>query len=252
MKVNWPPVAFLEDDEPTGNERSYARNDNVGANHPIWYWGELHPRLIERKDRILGIGREGQHSHRVRAGVLYAATAAAHKAEQLGYHLYVTSGNRWGVSTSPNHSQNGDVGDSIDFVVTKNPEGQGGTLSADAKGMQETYDILAVAVAAGANGIGWGRSNGAGHHVEVDDSQRDGPGVEDVWPYSDETSAMFLRFEKDYAANKIQKDPVYQDYHDYFYGRNQARPGAPLARSVLTPAQAAARASDNATAEERD
>ena len=242
--LNWPPDSFLVDDRPTGDQRTYLRNDNAGENHPIWYWGELHPRLLERKDRILGIGREGQHCHRIRVGTLYAASAAAYKAEQLGYHLYVTSGNRWGVSTSPNHGQNGDIGDAIDFVVTKKPEGQGDTISGDQKGMQETYDVLSAAVACGANGIGWGRSNGAGHHVEVDDAQRDGPSADDVWPYCDDSTPTFLRFEKDYSAGKIQTDPVYQDYRDYYYRKGQARPDNFVPRKQTQPAKPSAPETD--------
>ena len=205
----------------------------MGPNHPIWTSGELHPQLLERKERILGIGREGEHYHNIRAGTLYATSASADKAEKLGYHLYVTSGNRWGVSTSPITDENKEVGDSIDFVVAAKPGGEGARLPADKKGMQETYDILAAAVVAGANGIGWGRDNGAGHHVEVDDAQRGTPGVEDVWPYTDNGAIPFLTFEKDYASKKIHTNPAYQDYVDYYAGKGLPRPNPESVSSLL-------------------
>jgi hypothetical protein len=115
-------------------------------------------------------------------------------------------------------------------VVSTKPNGEGARLSGDRKGRLETYDILAAAVAAGANGIGWGRDNGAGHHVEVDDPQRGAPGPEDVWPYSDHSAIEFLAFEKDFSSQRIHSDPKYASYHGYYHGiglPRSPRPGGP-------------------------
>ena len=204
-------------------------------NHPIWTNGELHPGLTERKERILGIGREGKHCHRIRAGVLYAAGAAAYQANSLGYHFYVTSGNRWGVSNSSIHGQDGAVGDSVDFIITTAPAGGGDTVASDAKGMQDTYDILAAAAVAGANGIGWGRARSTSHHVEVDDPARGAPGPEDVWPYSDDRSAAFLRFKKDYGSGALLKAPQYAKFRNFVYRGPDPQGITPQKASGQTP-----------------
>jgi len=221
----FPPVAYDQDDIANGKERTYYRTEVVGPRHPIWKTGEIHPAVVARKNWVLGIGREGEQRDTIRAGTLYAASAAAHAAEVRGFHFYVTSGNRWGVSTSPNHGQNEDLGDSIDFVVKTKPGGVGSSLEG-AEGKKHTYDILACAAVAAAKdfvkpgvGVGWGRSNGAGHHIEVDDSQRTTPDAGDVWPYSDSGDSSFLSFERDYANGNIFKKPEYLIYEGYFEGK---------------------------------
>jgi GH24 family phage-related lysozyme (muramidase) len=228
----FPPLSYLQEDRSSGTGRSYGRNDVVGPRHPIWRTEEIHPALIARKNRILGIGRDGEHRDTIRAGTLYAASAAAYAAEQIGYHLFVTSGNRWGVSSSPNHGQNKDLGDAIDFVITDKPDGSGKTLEGT-DGKRQTYEILAAAAVAAARdktkpgvGVGWGRTNGAGHHIEVDDSQRGTPDAADVWPYSDSGDSAFLVFERDWASGKILADDKYAFYWDYFHGKPADTAGA--------------------------
>ena len=224
MQENWPPASYAYDDLPNGTKRTYGRNDVVGAVHPIWKNGELHPRIISRKDRILGIGRSGEHYRKMRADVLYAASASAKKAETMGYYLYVTSGNRWAISSSPNHAQNGLIGDSIDFIITTGESSSSSRLPNTTAGRKQSYDILAAAISAGANGIGWGRGNNAGHHVEVDDAQRGSPGYEDVWSYDDGSSSEFKQLEMDFARGTILKNPAFDEYEGYFYGKLQPKP----------------------------
>jgi len=158
----FPPVAYAQDDVPNGKERTYYRTEVVGPRHPIWRTGEIHPAIVARKNWVLGIGRDGEQRDTIRAGTLYAASAAAHAAEARGFHFYVTSGNRWGVSASPNHGQNKDLGDAIDFVITTKPGGDGATLDG-VEGKKQTYDILACSAVAAAKdfvkpgvGVGWG------------------------------------------------------------------------------------------------
>jgi hypothetical protein len=219
----WPLPSFAAEDIRNPSGRTYERNEVVDKDHPIWTNGELHPGISIAKNRILGIGREGLHHKKIRAGVLYAASAAAYQANALGYQMQVTSGNRWGVASSPNHGQNGLIGDAIDFVVSTEPGGTG-SRAAGAKGMQDTYDILAAGAVAAAKyvekpgvGIGWGRSNGAGHHVEVDDGQRGTHDASDVWPYSDSGSSAFLTFERDFANGSIFTNPKYAKFKDFTY-----------------------------------
>ncbi len=222
---SFPPVTYVQEDVSSGKERSYARNEIVGPRHPIWKSGEIHPLIAASKNRALGIGREGQQRDTMRAGTIYAASAAAHAAEARGFYFQLTSGNRWGVSTSPNHGQNGGLGDAIDFVISTKPDGAGARLEG-AEGKKHTYDILACAAVAAAKdftkpgvGVGWGRSNGAGHHIEVDDAQRGAPDAADVWPYSDSGDSSFLSFERDYANGTIFKKEAYLIYQDYFQGK---------------------------------
>ncbi len=224
MEENWPPAQYAADDQPVGDGRTWGRQDVVSKDHPIWESGEIHPSIVARKDRILGLSRSGLHYRKIRCGVLYAASASAHKAEALGYHLYVTSGNRWAVSSSPNHAQNGLIGDSIDFIITTKPGGAGARLPSTRDGRLDSYDILAAAIVAGANGIGWGRGNNAGHHVEVDDAQRGSPGYEDVWNYDDGDTAEFLQLEMDFARNRVQTNPKYAEYKGYYYGKLKPKP----------------------------
>jgi uncharacterized protein YecT (DUF1311 family) len=235
---SFPPVTYLLEDISDGKQRSYYRNEVVGPRHPIWRSPELHPAIVESKNRVLGIGREGEQRDTIRAGTLYAASAAAHATEAYGYFLQVTSGNRWGVSTSPNHGQKGDLGDAIDFVVSTKPGGLGARLDGKV-GMERTYDILACAANAAAKdltkpgvGVGWGRSNGAGHHIEVDDGQRGAADVVDVWPYSDSGDSAFLSFERDFGNRSIFNKPEYAKYQGYFQGifaspTDPATPAAP-------------------------
>jgi hypothetical protein len=222
---SFPPVSYLQEDVSSGKERSYYRTEVVGPRHPIWKSGEIHPAVIERKNFALGIGRTGEQRDTMRAGTLYAASAAAQAAAERGFFFYLTSGNRWGVSTSPNHGQNKDLGDAIDFVISDKPGGLGDRLDGEA-GKKQTYDILACAAVAAARdfekpgvGVGWGRSNGAGHHIEVDDGQRGANDASDVWPYSDSGDASFLKFERDFANGSIFKNPDYLIYRDYFQGK---------------------------------
>jgi hypothetical protein len=222
---SFPPVSYLQEDLPDGKNRSFLRNDVVGPRHPIWRTGELNPAVVASKNRILGIGREGEQRDTIRAGTLYAASAAAHAAQSFGFYFQVTSGNRWGVSTTPNHGQNGELGDAIDFVITTKPQGAGSGLEGP-DGKQRTYDILACAANAAARdlakpgvGVGWGRTNGAGHHIEVDDTQRGAADVTDVWPYTDSGDSSFLGFERDFANKVIFNNPDYAKYQNYFEGK---------------------------------
>jgi hypothetical protein len=110
-------------------------------------------------------------------------------------------------------------------VISTKPGGMGERLGGE-QGTLQTYEILACAAVAAAKdferpgvGVGWGRSNGAGHHIEVDDVQRGAADVADVWPYSDSGDSFFLKFERDFANRAIFKNPDFLIYQDYFEGK---------------------------------
>lgn len=133
---------------------------SINSDSPIWQSGQLHSSIINRKDFILGF-RGDEHEardHTIYSNVLIATSEAAKYAESIGCDFIVTSGNRWGISDTHNHAQNGRTGNAIDFVLEKN----GNRCSA-----QEYAQVIYQAYKNGATEFGFGVSNGAGSHIGV-------------------------------------------------------------------------------------
>ena len=58
----------------------------------------------------------------------------------------------------------------------------------------------------------------------MDDAQRGSPGYEDVWNYDDGSSSQFTGLERDFARGTILKNPAFEEYKGYFYGKLQPKP----------------------------
>ena len=132
----------------------------IGSNSPIWTSGQLHNSVTSRKDWILGY-RNDEHRARVHtifSNVLIATSEAAKYAESIGCTMIITSGNRWDVSDSHNHAQNGRTGNALDFILERN----GVRCTA-----QEFAQVIFHAYNNGATEFGFGVSNGAGSHIGV-------------------------------------------------------------------------------------
>lgn len=164
--------------------RRYTNSDGspmiIGTNSPLW--DEVHPFVASSKDRILGLSRPGEHRKDMYSHVIISVHAASVYAEQQGYRLRVTSGNRWGISSSRNHAQlRGVPGNAIDFVIENNNGLAPNEIYAEA-----TYQGYIN----GATEFGFGIGNSAGMHfgVSIDGRTRPAPNKPNgimQWNYND-------------------------------------------------------------------
>ena len=152
-------------DEPSAKESAYRiewgrPEELIDKNSAVWRHPGLHPSLKRKKNRILGYRGDKHESkrHDIYTGTLKAVNAAAWQAEAEGYTLYVTSGNRWGISKSKRHAQDGGPGGDIDFVVKGQRRGERAPAKINAR-------IMLAGFKSGATNFGHGVGNNSGNHM---------------------------------------------------------------------------------------
>ena len=170
----------------TFGSRDFSSKDFMQDNRPIIIhsnsrlWGELHPSLVEQKNKILGISEVGDHRHEMYSNVLIAASQAAYKAEELGCEFKVISGNRTGVSHSPNHAQNGLAGNAIDFKLYRSNNHSSKQSSKQLCSTGKYAQVIYEAYRYGITEIGFGIS---GTHIGVFINGKKRPDEEDEISY---------------------------------------------------------------------